>query len=77
MHSDRLFTLIANELPKIVSQLESGDVVLRSAALMRLRDFAEMTAPWRSGLSRRTSRRAVVRAVGATFAAMSMPRDDD
>lgn len=63
---------MATELPTIIRQLESSDPALRRAAMQRLRDFSEMTATWR-GPS--VSRRKVLRA-GATFAAMSLKRDD-
>jgi hypothetical protein len=73
---NKTFATIATELPGLITQLESGDPTLRAVAVMRLKDFAQMTEPWRGAMGRSTSRRAVVRAVGATFAALSF-RDDD
>lgn len=74
MNAQRLLHTMATELPTILRQLESPDPVLRAAAMQRLRDFGEMSAPWRA-LGRQASRRGLLRA-GATFAAMSMKRDD-
>lgn len=75
MSGERILATMANELPAILRQLESSDIVLRSAGLQRLRDFAEMVQPWR-GSARRVSRRAVLRAGVTTFVGMSMGRDD-
>lgn len=76
MSAERLLTTMANEIEPIIRQIESSDPALRSAALMRLRDFAQMLAPWRSAaLNRPVTRRGFLRA-GATFAAMSLKRDD-
>lgn len=66
---------MSNELPTIIRQLQSSDPALHNAAMLRLGNFAEMTEGWRQ--VRRVSRRGVLRAgVGATFAAMSIKRDD-
>jgi hypothetical protein len=73
--SKHLFATIAQELPTLIAQLESGDPTLRAVAVMRLKDFAQMLAPWRGALGKQTSRRGLLRA-GATFAALSF-RDDD
>lgn len=70
--TERVLYTMSSELPTIIRQLESSDPTLRNAAMQRLRDFSEMTAIWRG---RPVSRRKVLRA-GATFAAMSLKRDD-
>lgn len=74
MHRNLLQT-IATELPGIVRQLESNRPDLHGAAVQRLRDFVEMTAPHRSA-ARRLTRRGLLRGAGAiTFAAMSAKDD--
>lgn len=77
----RLLTTMASELPTIIRQLQSSDLELQSAAMLRLGNFAEMTERWRR--VRRVSRRGVLQAaprggnpLGATFVAMSLQRDD-
>ena len=72
MEHERLLTTMANELPTITRQLESSDPLLRSAARIRLDDFARMLAPWRGHTM---SRRGLLRA-GASFAALSLKMDD-
>lgn len=64
----RLVAKISRELPGILRQLESSDPVLRTAAIMRLRDFAAMTEPWRQ--------RCVSPMNPLTFVGMSLKRDD-
>ena len=72
MEHECLLTTMANELPTIIRQLESPDPLLRSAAKMRLADFARMLGPWRG---RTLSRRGLLRA-GATFATLALKPDD-
>lgn len=74
MRTDLLRT-IARELPGIVRQLESLDPALYGAALARLRDFSQMSEPWRDQ-SAGVSRRGLLRRAGATFVALSLKRDD-
>lgn len=76
MRNDNILRIIATDLPVILRQLDTNDATLRSAARQRLRDFAEMTAPWRGAMGRRTSRRGLLRGAGATFAALSFKHDD-
>lgn len=74
MRHEHLFTTIATELPTICRQLESPDAAVRAAGLHRLRDFVQMLEPARS--QRRVSRRRFMGRAAATFAALSIPRDD-
>lgn len=71
--SDKLLTTMATELPAILRQLQSTDPILHAAALQRLRDFADMSASYRT---RKVSRRAMLRGAGLGFVALSVKRDD-
>jgi len=74
MQNEELLETMARELGGAIRQVQSDDPMVYTAGLMRLQDMERMIARWRV---RRVSRRGLMRAgVGATFAAMSISKDD-